>query len=294
MIPVLLALLAGSLIPDVRSTAASGDLKGAEQQVRAFQQREGVTPESLEALSWVAREALKAGKREEAHRVAVETQALVEKRTAAATLDREKHLPIALGAAIEVQGQALAQEGNRAEAVAFLQDQLARFRSTSIRTRIQKNLNLISLVGQKAPPLEGAALQGKPTLLFFWAHWCPDCKETASAVARVQRELPGLAVIAPTQLYGYAKEGEDASPLEESAHIQEVRRAFYSQVRFDAMPISSENFHLYGASSTPTLVLTDRNGIVRLYHPGKMRYEELEPVVRRLFARAAEGSSDRP
>lgn len=47
------------------------------------------------------------------------------------------------------------------------------------------------------------------------------------------------------------------------------------------------NHERYGASTTPTLVLVDREGIVRLYHPGRMTETELEPLVRRLVARGA-------
>ena len=44
-------------------------------------------------------------------------------------------------------------------------------------------------------------------------------------------------------------------------------------------PVSEENFRNYGASTTPTLVLIDRAGIVRLYHPGAMTYEELRAAI---------------
>ena len=46
--------------------------------------------------------------------------------------------------------------------------------------------------------------------------------------------------------------------------------------------MSEENFRRYGASTTPTLVLIDRAGIVRLY-PGAMTYEELRPLVAKLM-----------
>jgi hypothetical protein len=36
-------------------------------------------------------------------------------------------------------------------------------------------------------------------------------------------------------------------------------------------------------STTPTIVLVDRQGLVRLYHPGRMTEEALDPIVRRLL-----------
>jgi thioredoxin-related protein len=50
-----------------------------------------------------------------------------------------------------------------------------------------------------------------------------------------------------------------------------------------AAPLSEENFRTYGSSTSPTLVLIDKTGIVRLYNPGKMTAEELtakiEPIL---------------
>jgi thioredoxin-related protein len=42
-----------------------------------------------------------------------------------------------------------------------------------------------------------------------------------------------------------------------------------------SVPVSEANFQRFGASTTPTLVLIDRQGIVRLYHPGAMPYQQL-------------------
>jgi hypothetical protein len=49
-----------------------------------------------------------------------------------------------------------------------------------------------------------------------------------------------------------------------------------------SVPIGSANHDRYGVSTTPTIVLVDKDGIVRLYNPGRMSEEALEPDVRRL------------
>ena len=49
------------------------------------------------------------------------------------------------------------------------------------------------------------------------------------------------------------------------------------------MPISTANHNAYGVSSTPTIVLLDRAGMVRLYHPGLMTEEELDAAIRRVL-----------
>src|SRR5205807_692295 len=177
--------------------------------------RESSSAAALEALSWLARGELAQARLEAALKDARATRTAAVEALRARTLDAEPHLPIALGAAIEVEAQALAARGERAQAIAQLQRDYARFAATSIATRIQKNLNLLALEGKPAPLLDRephlggtmptlASLVGRPVLLFFWAHWCGDCKSTAPVVARIAAELgsQGLIVIAPTQTYG--------------------------------------------------------------------------------------------
>ncbi len=121
----------------------------------------------------------------------------------------------------------------------------------------------------------------KPVLLFFWAHWCGDCKSESPILARLKQEFGprGLALIAPTQKYGYVAGGENATPEVELAYIEEVRKRFYPELNDVPAPVSEENFRNYGASTTPTLVLVDRAGIVRMYHPGNLTYAELRARV---------------
>ncbi len=69
-------------------------------------------------------------------------------------LDGDPHLPLALGAAIEVHAQVLAEQNRRDEAVVFLHDELAKWQATSIRDRVQKNINLLTLEGKPVPVLD--------------------------------------------------------------------------------------------------------------------------------------------
>jgi len=95
----------------------------------------------------------------------------------------------------------------------------------------------------------------------------------------------GLVVFAPTQRYGYTARGKQASPDEERSYIDEVRRTQYPVLASQSIPMSAANHLRYGVSTTPTLVLVDRAGIIRLYHPGDMTEEELEPLIKQLIAR---------
>jgi len=49
-------------------------------------------------------------------------------------------------------------------------------------------------------------------------------------------------------------------------------------------PISEETMRAYGVSTTPTFVLVDKHGVVRLYHPGAMSYQELAAPIEKLLA----------
>lgn len=281
--------LLADVVPDVRAALSTRDFAAAEKIAAEFQAKNGVTGEFVEAYSWLGRGALAARKYDQALAYAASARKHALDLLKTRPLDAERRLPIGLGASIEVNGQALAAMGQRTEAVAFLQDELKRWHATSLRARIQKNIHLISLEGKPAPVLEtkewigakAVLAKGQPQVLFFWAHWCGDCKQQGPVLERLQKEFKGLAVILPTQHYGYVAGGEDAAPAVETPYIAKTRQEFYGALK-GFTPLSQENFRNYGCSTTPTLVLVDRAGVVRLYHPGKMTYEELLPLVKAL------------
>lgn len=284
------------LVAAVRAAGNARDFVTAADLVAADRAVHGPTPLNLEAQSWIGRTALAAGDLDRAERFARETYDLATAELAKRPLDADKRLPIALGAAIEVLGQTTARRGARTEAVAFLEREVARHRTTSIATRIQKNVNLISLNGTPAPPLDlseylgaqpvpVASLKGRVVLMFFWAHWCSDCKEQAPVLAALQARYAdrGLTVVAPTTRFGYVAEGREAPADEERRYIDEIRQKHYPSLERAAIPLSAENHLRYGVSTTPTLVLVDRSGVIRLYHPGQMSEAQLEPLVQKLI-----------
>jgi thiol-disulfide isomerase/thioredoxin len=285
-----------TLVSEVRAAIAAHDQARAETLVASRRAERGDTPETIEAMSWLARGAQAEGQLERADRLAAETQRLAVAALGKRRVDEDAPLATAIGAAIEVQGFVGVARGQRSEAIAFMQRELDTYRGTAIHKRIQKNINLLTLEGHPAPALDlgesigprpptAQELKGKVVVLFFWAHWCSDCKIEGPILATLlaKYESQGLAIVAPTQRFGYVAAGRPAPPDEELRYIVEVRDKYYPFLATQPVPVSVANHQRYGVSSTPTVVILDREGVVRLYNPGRLTEEELEAKLRPLL-----------
>lgn len=288
----------------VRDAINENDLKKAEKLALDDLNTNGVTPLGIEAFSWLGRGSVAAKKYDDAMTYAARTYEIVEEQLKYRKLDDETHLPIALGAAIEVQALALTGQGRRSDALVLLQKEIERYKGTSIITRLYKNVNLISLEGQPALPWASSEwlgpkppalseLKGRPVVIFLWAHWCPDCKKMSPMLeaALTKYRDTGLTMIAPTQRFGYVDKRKPAGPEEELKWIETIRDQYYAWMKAVPAPVSSNVYEAYGVSSTPTLVFLDRDGKVAAYHPGQLTAEELEPLIQKIIAGATERAS---
>ncbi len=279
----------GDLARLVRSKLSAGDLLSGEAAVEDYKKQNGVDKEYLDALGWLARGAELLRQHEKAAAYVAELRREIKE-------EKSEWLG-ALGAAIEVEGRLRAAREGRSKAVRFLNEELARAKDTGLRSRISKTINQLSLEGQPAPklaapdfigpkPPEFAELKGKPVLLFFWAHWCGDCRAQAASLSSVYQKYrsQGLTLIAPTRFYGTGAQNKTVTPAEEKAHLEKVLTESYPGLAGVSVPIDTETMVRYGVSATPTFALVDRKGVVRFYTPTRLSEAELSRWIEKLLA----------
>ena len=284
-----------TIVQLVRDALAAKDFERAEVLAVNEMAASKESPISIEAFSWLGRDLVSRKRWDEAMTFASRTYGIVEEQLKHRKLDDEPRLPIALGAAIEVQAQALAGQGRRSEAVMHLQREMEQYKGTSIIMRLNKNMHLVSLEGQSALPWASketlgpkaptlAELRGKPVVLFLWAHWCGDCKTQGPLLESVVRKYrdSGITVLAPTQRFGYAEKRRPVGPEEELKYIEQVRDQFYPWMKNVPVPVSDEVYLRYGVSTTPTYVMIDREGKVSTYLPGQPTVEEIDALVQKI------------
>jgi len=251
---------------------------------------------AIERLVSLAREALAAKQLVKANQHAEDAYHLAVTALDGGHVTDAPRIRTALGAAIETRASVMVEEGARAEAVRFLRLELGTNHNTLLEAPLQAALDRVTLEGRPAPRFKTQMhigprvpsveqLKGKVVLLFFWAHWCAQCRADGPVVESLLGKYrgQGLAVVAPTQRYGYVESGRPAAPARELRHIVEVRDRHYLFLRNEPVPIGEANYREYGVTTIPMYVLLDRQGIVRLYHAGRMTAEELEAAIRKLL-----------
>ncbi|HLJ48040.1 MAG TPA: TlpA disulfide reductase family protein [Bryobacteraceae bacterium] len=274
--------LSAAVVSEVRNKISAGDLTSADAIADEFCRIHGPNSECAAATSWLARGALNLHDYPLASRYLTKTKTITADLLKSTRVEDDNFLTAAVGAQFEAEARLLAAQGARDKAVALLNTELAKSPSYDLHARIQKNLNLLTLEGKPAPHLEPGD-KGKVVLLFLWGHWCGDCAAQAAILARIHQRYPSVAIRTITRRVGFAKGIENPTPAQEDADRERVWKETYHGLDDVSHPVNEAAMLDYGASSTPTFVLIDRGGIVRMYKPFRFSEAELARQIERVL-----------
>jgi hypothetical protein len=132
LVLILTASAFGGIVDDVRQSLAQSNFAGAESQLKSYQAAKGVTPEYLEALSWMGRAALSMQQYTQADNYARQTLTLAAPVLKKHPINSDEQMATAVGAALEVQALSLAGRGQKTQGIAVLRRALETYDGTSI------------------------------------------------------------------------------------------------------------------------------------------------------------------
>ena len=128
-------------------------------------------------------------------------------------------------------------------------------------------------VGLDHKPVELAAA-GQPTVVYFWATWCPSCARTAPQISALQQELGGAATI-------IALSPED--PLDVAAYAAKHSDLAYT-IATDADLASIPQIWV---AAYPSWLVIDRKGVIVGAHIGAGEVGDVATELRELVRQSA-------
>lgn len=150
--------------------------------------------------------------------------------------------------------------------------------------RCQKNLERLDLVGQEAAPLvvetwlrgepvDVDSLRGNVVLLWFFATWCPHCKQTMPEIADLLERFSGL----PFRVVGITNNTR--------GQTTEIAKVFVEQPQWrisypTAVDLAGATSMSYSAMAVPAAVLVDKTGTIRWAdHPTYLQESMIESLL---------------
>ncbi len=124
--------------------------------------------------------------------------------------------------------------------------------------------------GSVATTVSISGLKGKAVIIDFWATWCGPCNLEAPILDQVAKKYAdrGLVVVGVSQ---------DDSP-ELPKEWSKARRYSYP-LAFDADRVSN----LFNVDSLPTMIVLDRQGVVRAVRVGMTSSSEIQDLVEKVL-----------
>lgn len=141
----------------------------------------------------------------------------------------------------------------------------------------EKKVGTGTSVGKKAPNFNFSTLKGenlslkdfrgKVVVLDFMATWCPPCKEQIDQIKEIKTAY-GESEVAILSM------GIDPSESEED--LKDFKTNFEAEWKFTQSP---EQGTEYGISAIPTLLIIDKEGIIRFRESGLTRSSKISSVI---------------
>jgi thiol-disulfide isomerase/thioredoxin len=134
-------------------------------------------------------------------------------------------------------------------------------------SRCAKNLGRLAVVGTPAPalvvetwlnsaPVDLAQHHGKVVLLWFFASWCPHCKDTMPEMAALAERMKGQ----PFEILGITANTRGQTTAIAKAFVEDPQWQIGYPVAVDLGNRTSDAF---GAGSVPSAALVDKAGVIR-------------------------------
>jgi cytochrome c biogenesis protein CcmG, thiol:disulfide interchange protein DsbE len=138
---------------------------------------------------------------------------------------------------------------------------------------IGEPLPQFSLKSTSGDQLTNANLQGSPSMIVFFASWCPFCQAQADAVKKISQQYAanGLKVI-----------GVDLAYSDEPEKVQE----YISRYAWDFPVLLDENGDFMGAigqDSVPLTLFIDRNGVIRNSATTALSEQKMQELINELL-----------
>jgi thiol-disulfide isomerase/thioredoxin len=174
----------------------------------------------------------------------------------------------------------LLEHSGKTDAIAYFEGSRNMIQDIYVLRRFDTNLSHARLIGEKMSNLiiddwlseirlSPGELEGKVIILDFWATWCGPCRASFPKMNAIydQYKDDGLIMAGITKPYGYVSFPE-GGVIRDLSYEEELRLTaqFVKDMNLafpQIMDKEGRNFAHFGASYLPTIIVIDRDGIIR-------------------------------